>query len=193
MTPSPAGFVLAGGRSSRMGRDKALLELDGETLLERGLRQLREVCAEVAIAGGAPELGQFARVIADERGGEGPLAGIIAALAASAAEWNLFCPVDVPFVPRQAWERLVGEASAGGADAVLARVAGQVQPLCGLYRRRLVEPLRAQLESGQRRVTAAVMAAGTVVWVEFAGAGEAQWFRNVNTPEDYAGLMHPTR
>jgi len=194
VNPAVAGFVLAGGRSSRMGEEKALLTLDGETLLARGLRQLRQVCAEVAIAGGMPELSHFGRLVPDEQPGQGPLSGITAALASSAFEWNLFCPVDVPFVPRSAWERLMSIAATElceTADAVLARVCGQVQPLCGLYRRRLEPRLRMQLNAGQLKVTRAVMDSGTVVWVDFDELGQAAWFRNLNTPEEYAHMMHP--
>lgn len=174
-----------------MGRDKALLELAGETLLERGLRLLSEVCAEVAIAGGAPDLARFGRLIPDDGAGEGPLAGIVAALWASAFDWNLFCPVDVPFVPRRAWQQVLDSAVAGETDAVLARVGGQVQPLCGVYRKRIAQPLRAQLQSGQRKVTAAIQAVGSVVWVDFDQPGEEEWFRNLNTPEDYDQIRHP--
>jgi molybdopterin-guanine dinucleotide biosynthesis protein A len=203
VNPLVAGFILAGGRSSRMGQEKALLDLNGETLLARGLRQLCEVCAEVAIAGATPALGRFGRVIPDEQPGQGPLSGIIAALASSRFEWNLFCPVDVPFVPRSAWERLIsatatatatatGREGDGSADAVLARVCGQVQPLCGLYHRRLHKALRKQFDKGQRKVTRAAEDSGKVVWVDFDQPAEGPWFRNVNTPEEYAQLTHPT-
>ena len=94
-----AGFVLAGGRSTRMGQDKALLTLGGEPLVKRAVRKLSMVCAEVAIAGGAENLMQFGRVIPDESSGCGPLAGIVAALEQSSFEWNLFLAVDAPFVP----------------------------------------------------------------------------------------------
>lgn len=190
-----AGFILAGGRSSRMGQEKALLALNGETLLARGLRQLGEVCAEVAIAGGTPDLCRFGQVIPDEEQGQGPLSGILAALASSRFAWNLFCPVDVPFVPRSAWERLIAIAASkenGTVDAVLARVCGQVQPLCGLYHCRLQNALRRQFDQGQRKVTRAAEDAGKVAWVSFDEPTEALGFRNLNTPEDYAQLAHPT-
>ena len=176
-----------------MGQEKALLELDGETLLERGLRLLGEVCAEVAIAGGSPVLARFGRLVSDEAAGQGPLSGIFAALEDTAFEWNLFCPVDVPFVPRTVWQRLLEGAPRDGADAILARACGQVQPLCGLYCKHVGAGLRAQLEGGQRKVTAAIEAVGPVVWVDFDRPGEDQWFRNVNTPEDYQRMLHPKR
>jgi molybdopterin-guanine dinucleotide biosynthesis protein A len=94
-----AGFLLAGGRSSRMGRDKALLTLGGEPLIKIGLEKLRVVCSEVAIAGGTEDLARFGRMVPDGRLDCGPLGGIVSALEQSLFEWNLFLPVDTPFVP----------------------------------------------------------------------------------------------
>ena len=186
-----AGFVLAGGRSTRMGRDKALLEIDGEMLIRRGLRQLGEVCSEVAIAGGSPELARYGRLVEDRNPGMGPLSGIVAALESTSSTWNLFCPVDAPFVPGSAWQMLLEQAANGSADAVLARVCGQVQPLCGLYHRQTAAGLRAQLEAKLLKVTSAIEATGRVLWVDFDAPEEQAWFRNLNTPEDYDRIAHP--
>lgn len=176
-----------------MGQDKALLEIDGETLVARGLRQLKEVCAEVAICGGEIELARFGRVIQDSTTDLGPLAGIVAALEQSCLEWNLFCPVDVPFVPPEAWRALLACAGQGGTEAVLARVGGQVQPLCGVYRCSTVTGLRAQLDLGKLKVTAAVQSAGSVSWVDFDSPDQQAWFRNLNTPEEFNLFAHPKR
>lgn len=176
-----------------MGRDKALLELDGETLVGRGLRQLGAVCPEVWICGGSLELARFGRLLPDQAAGLGPLGGIVTALEKSCREWNLFCPVDVPFVPREAWQTLLERAGQGGADAVLARVGGQVQPLCGVYNSTTAAALRAQLELRKLRVTAAVQSAGEVAWVDFDSPDQQVWFRNLNTPEEYELLEHPKR
>ncbi|ADW68775.1 molybdenum cofactor guanylyltransferase [Granulicella tundricola] len=180
-----AGFLLAGGLSSRMGRDKALLELGGETLVARGVRTLGEVCVDVAICGRV-ELGPFGRVVVDEEAGRGPLGGIVAGLSQTAWEWNLFCPVDVPFVPRVAWERIVARAAEGGCVAVMARVNGEVQPLCAAYAKGSVGAMRAFLATGRGRVTAAAESSGVVAHVDFE---EVEWFRNANTPEEFAELM----
>jgi len=179
-----AGFLLAGGKSSRMGRDKALLELDGKTLVQIGLRKLREVCTEVAIAGGTAELARFGRVIPDGMAGCGPLGGLVAALEDSSAEWNLFLPVDVPLVPVEALRRLL--SAAGGMNvAVMAEAGGRVHPLCGVYSRGALPALQAALAAGRYRVRAAIEAAGQVSRVRFEEDG---WFRNVNTPEEFAEL-----
>ncbi len=166
-----------------MGRNKALLELDGEPLVARALRTLSGVCAEVAIAGGVPELARFGRLIVDDRPGCGPLSGIVVALEASAFAWNLVLAVDVPFVPATAWLALLERAAAVDCVCVMARAGGQVQPLCAAYHRGALPVLRQELDAGRWKVTAAIASAGMVAYVDFA---EVASFRNLNTPEEYA-------
>ena len=175
-----AGFVLAGGRSSRMGRDKALLELNGETLIERALRKLKAVCEDAMIAGGSPELARFGRVISDPTPGLGPLGGVVAALEQSSCERNLFLAVDMPFVAESVLQSLI---SAGGPEMVLlARADGYAQPLCGVYSRRALPVLREELVARRLKLKEAVEATGGVAYVEFA---QLDWFRNLNSPDDF--------
>ena len=101
-----------------MGRDKALLELDEETLVARAVRTLGGVCREVAIAGGDERLAGYGRVIPDERAGCGPLSGIVAALEQTQWEWNVFLAVDMPFVPGRVFEELAGAAEVGLAGVM---------------------------------------------------------------------------
>ncbi len=176
-----AGFVLAGGRSSRMGQDKALLRLDGETLAACAVRKLREVCAEVAIAGGSEGLQGLAPIVTDEIPRCGPLGGIVAALAQSSYEWNLFLGVDMPFVPQEVLRMLLSTAG-GPRRVVLAEAEGRLQPLCGVYSRNALPVLRGELEAGRLKVKDAVAAVGEVGRVEFP---RLDWFRNLNTPEEF--------
>src|SRR5258705_3897791 len=94
---SRAGFVLTGGKSSRMGADKAFLEFDGRTLLERALEVMHEACDEVAIVGDPAKFGSYGVVVPDLYPGCGPLAGIHAALLHSSAELNMVLAVGMPF------------------------------------------------------------------------------------------------
>ncbi len=178
------GFVLAGGLSSRMGRDKALLEFEGETLVARAVRILQSVCAEVAIAGGDERLAAHGRVIRDERAGCGPLGGMVAALEQTRWEWNVFLAVDMPLVPGPALAELVGAAEDGLAG-VMGEADGRVQPLCAVYSRGCVGRLREELVAGRWRVRAAVEAAGPVRYLQLPFG---KWFDNVNTPEEFARL-----
>ena len=185
MSDPVAGFVLAGGRSTRMGRDKALLDWNGETLVELALRKLRAVCAEVAIAGGGADLARFGRVIPDETPGLGPLGGIVAALEQSAYEWNLFLAVDMPFVPEEALRALI--AAAGGREMILlAQADGYVQPLCGMYSRRALPVLRRELEAGRLKLKDAAAATGSCGYLQI---GTESWFQNLNTPDNFRAAL----
>ncbi|MEI9979648.1 MAG: molybdenum cofactor guanylyltransferase [Edaphobacter sp.] len=180
---SAAGFLLAGGQSSRMGRDKALLTLGGEPLVKIGLEKLSSVCEVVAIAGGGEELAGFGRVVPDKRTGCGPLSGIVSALEQSLFEWNLFLPVDAPFVPVSCLEALLLGVSGSSCVCVMAGVGDIWQPLCAVYSRKALGVLQGELAEGRWKVTAAIAAAGVVKVLDFENI---DWFANLNTPEEFA-------
>lgn len=98
-----SAYVLAGGRSSRMGSDKALLELGGCPLVEHALMKLSHVTQDVALLVGAapgnPDLEAYGRRVYDLHPDTGPLGGIEAALSDTRHDWSVIYPVDVPMVP----------------------------------------------------------------------------------------------
>jgi len=99
-TTFPAGgYVLAGGRSVRMGSDKALLKLHGRPLIEHAVNKLRRICSDVHILGSDTELGRYAPLVPDLHPGCGPIGGMEAALLRSPFDWNVFLAVDMPFLP----------------------------------------------------------------------------------------------
>jgi molybdopterin-guanine dinucleotide biosynthesis protein A len=167
-----------------MGRDKAFLELGGRTMVEIGLEKLRVVCGEVSLVGNSPELGRFGvPVVRDAMAGCGPLGGIVAGLEASASEWNLFLAVDVPFVPVQVLKMLLTRSETEGAVCVLAETLGVSHPLTGIYAKAALPVLRRELEAGRLKVKSAIQAAGAVRTLQFE---HDEWFRNLNTPEEFA-------
>src|SRR5258708_4756586 len=148
-----AAFILAGGKSTRMGTDKAFVVLDGRTLLARALDVARAVTADVRIVGDAANFAGFAPVVEDVFRGCGPLGGIHAALRASAAELNLMLAVDVPFVSAGLLEFLVARARESAAVVTVARVGGW-QPLCAVYRREFAEAAEVALRQGRYKIDA---------------------------------------
>ncbi len=178
-----AGYLLAGGQSSRMGRDKAFLKLEGLTLVERGLETLQQICAPIAIVGNTPQLAEYGRVLPDAVAGCGPLGGIVAALEDSEAQWNVILAVDIPFLPAAVLERLLTIVETTDAAAIIPTVEGFPQPLCAVYSSSALPKLRESFDAGQWKVMAAVRASGPVVLVPFE---EGEWFRNLNTPEEFA-------
>jgi molybdopterin-guanine dinucleotide biosynthesis protein A len=197
-------FVLAGGQSTRMGRDKALLVVDGETLLEQMLEKLRAVGLTPRICGSRSDLARLAEVVPDNFPQSGPLGGIEAALAVSDSELNLFVPVDLPGLPLQFLRWLMERAETSRAVATIPRYGDRPQPLCAVYSRRLLEGLRESLGAGRGKVMDAIgtAAAGLGDAIDapdmecMAAAAGAEWplqplgdwFRNVNTPADYEAV-----
>ena len=136
-----------------MGQDKALLTLGGEPLVKIAARKLKAVCAEVAIAGGAEELARFGRVIPDNWPGCGPLGGIVSALEQSSFEWNLFLPVDAPFVPVFCLNALL--LGAAGYPWCLCdgrSVRGEATVVCGVFAEERLECWSRNLRQGDGRL-----------------------------------------
>ena len=157
-------FILAGGLSKRMGRDKALLEINGRPLIVHALEKLRSLGFTPRIAASRPDLERFAPVIPDSPVSDqerdhpenpefrrGPLAGIEAALSASDSPLNLFLPVDLPLVPCTVLAWLVERAEITQALATISCITGRRQPLCAVYSRELLPGLTASM-SGTEEV-----------------------------------------
>ncbi len=199
------GFVLAGGKSSRMGQDKALIQFAGQPLIFSSLKQLKTVAKTVRIAGNRDDLERFAPTIPDRWRDSGPLAGIHAALSASASDWNIFLPVDMPLLPTPFLQWMQNRVRQTGALATLPTIAGIPQPLVAVYHRALLPGLEKSLQSGTRKTINAIFTvaegtAGTsqpldIFSVESVSASGqfasiesdlpvCQWFRNMNTPWD---------
>jgi len=194
-----AGFVLAGGESRRMGRDKALVEFAGEPLVARAIGILREAGLEPRIAGACATLDVFAPVIADAEPGRGPLGGICAALAACADQWAVFLPVDLPLLPASLIAYLIRRTEVTQSAVTLASAAGFAQTFPSVLDRVLLPALEAELGAGRGGAFAALHAAAEAmgqrvqtVAVEYvAQSGQAEhpcwlpaalWFLNVNSP-----------
>lgn len=149
--PRLVGVVLAGGASTRLGRDKTRLEVGGESLVERAWRRLAGVCGEVLIADrGRRLLGARAPSIADGAGA-GPAAGLLGAARERPGERLLALACDLPLVPPSLLEAL---ARAPSADLVLPATRGRdakplFEPLCARWSPRAVERLAANVAAGR--------------------------------------------
>jgi molybdopterin-guanine dinucleotide biosynthesis protein A len=184
---SRMAFLLAGGKSSRMGENKAFLDFGGRTLLDRGLAELGSVCDDVAIVGDPAIFASYGPVVADVFAGCGPLAGIHSALTHSSADLNLMLAVDMPFVTRQLLRFLFDVASNDDAIVTVPRTVRRLQPLCAVYRRDFAAVAEESLKAGRYKVDAAFVSVPLRVIdeSELAGAGFAEKsFFNVNTPQD---------
>jgi molybdenum cofactor guanylyltransferase len=188
------GYVLAGGGSTRFGRDKALVEVGGTPMLERMVELLRRVTKEVKIVAALNKYATFGVTIVEDRWpGEGPLGGIITALENAARntappEWNLILSCDMPFLT-PGWLAFLGErAVRSKAEVVFPHSASGPEPLCACWQTAAAAKLRTGFESGVRKVTEGIALLRAEVldeadWKRFDDEGRLFW--NMNTAEDY--------
>jgi molybdopterin-guanine dinucleotide biosynthesis protein A len=188
------GYVLAGGGSTRFGRDKALVEIGGKPMLARMIQLLQSVPMEVRVIASRGRYAGFGAEIAEDRWpGEGPFGGIITALedaAGNAArpEWNLIVSCDMPFLTREWLAFLTERASKSKAQVVVPSSANGPEPLCACYRTDAAVALRTAFQDGVRKVTEGwkhmtIEVLDEADWKRFDSAGRLFW--NMNTAEDF--------
>jgi molybdenum cofactor guanylyltransferase len=147
------GWVLAGGRSLRMGEDKAGLLVAGRRLLDHMLGKLRALGLRARVAGlRAPVVENAAEVFTDAHPDCGPLSGMETALARSEAALVMVLGVDLPLLPTQFLAWMLRRASTTGAVVTMPRLLGEPQPLCAVYRRELLPEITAALEADDYKV-----------------------------------------
>jgi molybdenum cofactor guanylyltransferase len=204
------GFVLAGGRSSRMGRDKALVKLQGRPLLEIALATLRAAGLPARIAGRRTPFAGFDPAIPDQIPDlipeSGPLGGIHAALSASTARWNLFLPVDMPLMPQSLLRYLLNRAELTAAPVTAVLLNGRLEPLPVVLDRKIFPHLAGLLAAGQRTCRIAWQSIPELLGANLdapavetlralghcsdcRGLPPVHWFQSANTPADLA-LLH---
>jgi len=184
-----AAWVLAGGRSTRMGTDKARAESGGRALALRVADEAAAVCGSVSLVGDPllyAELGL--PVIADRFPGQGPLGGMEAALAATTRDANLILACDMPAIR----PGLLEELFSGVGDCVVPRHDdGRLEPLCAVYRRSCHPAIQAALAAGIRKVTDALrLFAQHSLAIRYLRVSDPAAFANLNTPEDWRRYHH---
>lgn len=187
-------YVLAGGGSTRFGRDKALAEFAGKTMLARMTELMRSVAGSVNVVSAAGKYGDAGVEILEDRWpGEGPLGGVVTALRNTqlqdaACEWNLIVSCDMPFLTAEWMQFLAARALKSESQVVVPHSAHGPEPLCACWRTGAVETLQAAFERGVRRVTQGIALLRAEVlderdWKRFDSAGRLFW--NMNTAADY--------
>src|SRR5271154_66573 len=142
------GFILAGGQSARMGRDKAMLEIDGVSMIRRAIDLVRSIGIEAVVVGSPGEFRRQvdSRSIGDEWPGAGPLGGIATALRDSDKQWNLVVACDMPYLTKEWLDFLLARARVAGADAVVPMNVRGAEPLCAGDDKRAEGVIRGALE-----------------------------------------------
>ena len=185
-----SAVILAGGQSSRMGRDKARLEIGGQSLLARQIRLVQKIgVGEIFVSGRADrDDAEFGcPVLTDRFADAGPLAGIERALAAAAWPWLLVVAVDMPNLTPGILQRLIERSR--GAAGVVPRIGGRMQPLAAIYPRGAGSLATAQLTAGVRAAAAFAEHCVRSGLAEFQDVADvdARHFTSWNTPADVMG------
>ena len=184
-----AGYVLVGGKSSRFGQDKALLEWRGRPLAAHVARTVQSAAGSVTLVGSVEKYHHLGyRVIPDAVTGFGPLAGLLAALDDSTSAWNLVTACDMPCLTPRFLGFLLAEAQKSKADMLLPfDHAGMPEPLCAVYALRSRETIRREVERGVHKMTSAfqTLSVRTLQPEQYAKFNpDGKLFTNLNGPED---------
>lgn len=192
-----SAFILSGGASSRMGKQKGLLEFGGEPLIVRTAHLLEPLVAAVTVVGSPEHYGTLGlHAIADRDFGspdakgeiQGPLVGIASALTETDTIWNLILACDLPYLTSGWLDWLLARAMGSGHQIVMPRTSGGLEPLAAIYRRECAAPIVASLARGVRQVTDAMKE----FRIEFVSENDwrdldpdGRTLRNMNTQADY--------
>jgi molybdenum cofactor guanylyltransferase len=207
------GFVLAGGQSSRMGQDKALVRFGDQPLIAHAIEILRKADLTVSIAGARSTLSEFAHVVDDgPDGGQGPLSGICAALAATVSRYAVFLPIDLPLLPSSLIIFMLRQAQLTDSLITLTSLNGFTQTFPAVVDRAALKSLKRRLEGGElgcfRALTGAssdfkqhlrlyhvepLIQSGQITHPN--GLPPFLWFHNINTSDDLARaeILHSGR
>ncbi len=196
-------FILAGGRSQRMGQDKAQTLLAGIPLVQHACNLVRSAGLEPRIAGARSDLSSFALTLPDDptRSGLGPLAGICSALTHTPAPLALFLPVDLPLLPASLIVYLLHHATVTQSAVTVVSVAGFIETFPAVIHSAALPSLQSSLDSEDRNCRRAFRAAADLLSMPFSvlsielllQAGQVSspqsvppglWFLNINTPQD---------
>lgn len=180
------GIILAGGKSSRMGGDKVLLEIDGQTLLSRAVEFCKTFCDELVISSNNPEHKMNGcKRVADEIKDCGPMGGVYSCLNQSQNEWNFVLSVDTTFVVKEFVDFLLKGIE--DFDAVVPTHSGRKEPLIAVYKKKILPKVKSQLESGNYKMNFLLKGVKTnFIESDHWERKYPQLFYNINSPEDFS-------
>ncbi len=176
-----AGFILTGGHSSRMGKDKALLPWRNTSVVEHLADLVRRIADSATLIGSSERYKHLGLpCVPDLRPQQGPLAGLETALSITTADWNLIVACDLPTLAPSTLSDLLQAAESGHKNATIVRDAGgRVQPLCGVYHRCCCQAVQESLNQGNRKVFSLLEK------LEPGYLDIPETLANVNTPEEW--------
>lgn len=183
--------VLAGGKSTRMGQDKALLQLESKRFIDGICEELggfSQVLISAAQKGAYEDTGF--QVVYDEHSGIGPIEGIYQILTAAQEEYVFICAADMPFIKKEL-VAYMAEFISSDYDCYCLVDEDHVHPLCAIYSRKMLPVILEQIESGHYRLLSVLRAVRTKYIRLESSCFDKKVIRNINTREEYARLKLP--
>ena len=186
------GAVLVGGKSRRMGSNKAFIEVEGRTIIERAIETLRDLFSPLILVASKENILDYQHlnvtVVADVYEGAGSLGGIYTALFHSPSPYCFVTACDMPYLDGEIITRMC--ASAGGHDAVIPFINDRFHPLHALYSRRCMEPMEEMITAGDLTIGNLYphISVRKLDEAFFHGPSDLAFLSNLNTEEDLKEL-----
>lgn len=183
--------VLAGGKSNRMGQDKALLKIEGQRFLDRICEELggfSQVLISVAGKGLYEDTGF--QVVYDEHQNIGPIEGICQVLAHADEEYIFICAADMPFIKKELVSYMT-EFISSDYDCYCMMDEDHIHPLCAIYSKKMLSVIRQQIEKGQYRLMDLLNAVRTKYIRLETSCFDKRVIKNINTRQEYIRLVLP--
>lgn len=182
------GVILAGGKSSRMGTNKALLEIGGERIIDKAVSLFKSIFQEVILVTNTPEeyAGLNIKIVTDIFPGKGSLGGIYTGLVYASCDYSFVVSCDMPFLKRELIEYLIDIKD--DFDVVVPRLRTGHEPLHAVYSKECLKPIEAMIKEEDLRIIGFYpkVRVKEVSEEELAPfISEPSPFVNINTPEEY--------
>lgn len=178
------GIILAGGKSSRMGTDKAMLSFNGKKLIEYSIALMKEVSDNQLISANNDAYRAFEiPVVPDNFQGIGPLAGIEAGLRFSQNRINLFAPCDTPFLNAELLLKILSNIESYDAVVPVSK-DGKIEPLTGFYSKEALPALTKQIDRGDFKIQNLLQ----IIHTKYILIDDIKLIKNINTPEDLKNI-----
>lgn len=174
-------LILAGGKSTRMGQDKGLMDLNGKPMISHVIEVAKKISQRIFIVANLEAYKQFdLPVVHDEVFEKGPIGGIYSGLKKSESEYNLVLSCDIPFIHQGVLEFLI--ESSTGYDITVASKEGKLHPLVGIYRKTCLPAIKEHLDEDKLKLTLLFeeMKTRIVEMDDFISTN----FRNINSKND---------
>jgi len=178
-------IILAGGNSSRMGTDKALLKLNGKTFVQTLYDNLKDICEDVIISTNNPKINvSGAKIIADEIKNIGPMGGLYTCIKQIKTDYTFVVTVDTPLVSKKLLQKIFSQS--GTYDISVIKHNNKVHPLIGVYRKNITKLLETEMAQKKYKVMKLIEKTKHQI-ISVSNEYEKELF-NVNSKEDYEHL-----